>query len=526
MILLTQKLEEAQIDQMLKYMSSGSTVSIIIYIASYFLLAMALFTLAKKRGYGTAWLSFVPVANFYVLGGIVDHINSFNRKKSNSKISLLFLNGLSTLFTVLMASSIIKAFIEFGKSDDLGVEAFKSAAIVALIGAIIIFITRIALLIALHKVYSDYSSGKEVLLTLLTIFTGIYPLILFVIKNNASQTIYYSRQQALQEKEALEAQEALLARRHSNVNNAGNPQFSRTNQQNPQGNQVGRPMQVRSPQGNPVGQPMQGQRPQGNPQAQPMQQQRPQGNPVGQPMQQQRPQGNPIGQPMQGQRPQGNPVGQPMQGQRPQGNPVGQPMQGQRPQGNPVGQPMQQQNPQVQMPKKIQPLQPMQMLQDEDLGQGAQRNVYRTNRPLQQRPFVKQPAQQRPTPPMPPKERPEEADLDVTSVNPFQTEAFTTQMNNCDNECPPRTIYNAVKPIQSDRRIQDKPAPQMPTMQDIGEENSIPQMNSCDNQCPPRTIYNPVKPIQSDRHIQDKPSPQMPTMQILQNSEDEFDDEY
>ena len=69
----------------------------------YILQAVGLYRMSKNRGYQYPWLAFIPVASGYVLGGIADNINVCYGRRSNWRVWLAILSGVSLASTVLSA---------------------------------------------------------------------------------------------------------------------------------------------------------------------------------------------------------------------------------------------------------------------------------------------------------------------------------------------------------------------------------------------------------------------------------------
>ena len=93
-------LEEGSIFDLLLALFSGipaGTLSIICYVFS----AIALYTIARRRGIHHAWLSWVPVLNCWILGSISDQYQYVVRGQIKSKRkTLLLLNLLQAILTI------------------------------------------------------------------------------------------------------------------------------------------------------------------------------------------------------------------------------------------------------------------------------------------------------------------------------------------------------------------------------------------------------------------------------------------
>lgn len=75
--------------------------SLVLGIAGYVLMALALYTLAKRRCIHYAWLSWIPVANVWILGSLSDQYRYVVRGQTKSKRKVLLTLGI--VMTVLCA---------------------------------------------------------------------------------------------------------------------------------------------------------------------------------------------------------------------------------------------------------------------------------------------------------------------------------------------------------------------------------------------------------------------------------------
>lgn len=80
------------------------TVPTLLSIATYVLTALALYTMAQRRGINNPWLAWIPVANVWILGSLSDQYRYVARGEIRSKRkSLVILAILSVLVGFLMA---------------------------------------------------------------------------------------------------------------------------------------------------------------------------------------------------------------------------------------------------------------------------------------------------------------------------------------------------------------------------------------------------------------------------------------
>ena len=80
-----------------------SVPSFVVSIVTYVFTAIALYSIAKRRGLKHAWLSWIPVANVWVLGSISDQYRYVTRGEIKSKRkTLLILNIISAILGVVV----------------------------------------------------------------------------------------------------------------------------------------------------------------------------------------------------------------------------------------------------------------------------------------------------------------------------------------------------------------------------------------------------------------------------------------
>ena len=101
-------MEEA-LDSFAAMTSVSSTVSSILGIAVYVFTALALFTIAKRRGISKAWLAWIPVADMWILGSISDQFRYVVKGEVKSKRKILLTLSLitTTLGATLLALLIV-----------------------------------------------------------------------------------------------------------------------------------------------------------------------------------------------------------------------------------------------------------------------------------------------------------------------------------------------------------------------------------------------------------------------------------
>ena len=166
--------------------------SVLLGIAGYVLTALALYTLAKRRGINHPWLSWVPVANSWIIGSLSDQYRYVVKGENRSKRkSLLILKGINIVISVgmlVLIAGAVFAAIEgsmygYYREEDLladimgpllGVVGLAIPLLgVAIAGAVIRYM-------ALYDIYTSMDPGNNVLFLVLSIlFSVTEPFFLF-----------------------------------------------------------------------------------------------------------------------------------------------------------------------------------------------------------------------------------------------------------------------------------------------------------------------------------------------------------
>lgn len=127
-------------------------VLLIILIVGYVLMALGLMGMANKKNLENTWMAWVPVANMWLLGQLIETIDFGENKIPNASIIL-----------------VVGSFISF----------------VPVVGTILSLAFLVVLYASYYKLYKMFAPGKEVLYLVLSIVVGIsMPVILFIIRNN------------------------------------------------------------------------------------------------------------------------------------------------------------------------------------------------------------------------------------------------------------------------------------------------------------------------------------------------------
>lgn len=144
---------------LLMLMGTLGAFFLLIGIVFYVLKSIGLSTLAANKGIDMPWLAWIPVADLYIAGAIVEEMNMFGYRLTNL-----------ALWTpvIFCGSALLNPIPVIGWIITLGV-----------------FIFAIGFTYNLFSIYSEYAT----LFTVLSIFLCLWPVFVFVIRNNSPRNI-------------------------------------------------------------------------------------------------------------------------------------------------------------------------------------------------------------------------------------------------------------------------------------------------------------------------------------------------
>ena len=167
----------------------------LVSIATYVLTALALYTIAKRRGLKNAWLAWIPVADCWLLGSLSDQYQYVvnGQHKSRRKILLLFRILITIMWISLMGLLANLFFHTFGSilwgsmNDDQIFQILHQAMnllalCLPLVGASIAY--AVFRYMALYDIYKSLDPANCVLFLVLSILFGVTePFFLFFSRN-------------------------------------------------------------------------------------------------------------------------------------------------------------------------------------------------------------------------------------------------------------------------------------------------------------------------------------------------------
>ena len=130
-------------------------------VVLYVLMSIGLYRLASKAGIQHAWLSWIPIGNFYILGMLLSSI----------QLGSLEVPSLQIVLPVAFVVYLI----------------FRKAAV---LGVILSLLMYVFMIICLYFLFKRYCSEKAVLYTVLSaVFPFLAPIFIFAIRNNRTEQL-------------------------------------------------------------------------------------------------------------------------------------------------------------------------------------------------------------------------------------------------------------------------------------------------------------------------------------------------
>lgn len=161
--------------------------SILISIAGYVLLAMGLYTIAKRRGIQRPWLAWIPIASTWLLGCISDQYQYVVRhEEKNKRKILLVLEILMVAALIALIAGVIAMLPElieivketanpnYNNYAVLGhlTQALSKISIIALILMVLSIATTIVMYMAYYDLFASCDPNNKTIYLVLGIFFG------------------------------------------------------------------------------------------------------------------------------------------------------------------------------------------------------------------------------------------------------------------------------------------------------------------------------------------------------------------
>ncbi len=136
----------------------------IVLVVSYVFFGIALYKIAQRRNIENPWLAWVPIANYYLLGQVVDQIFVYKGKKP------FFAPVLLALVSANMFMSLLTGFI--------GIFGILAVPVSLALTVLIYW--------AYYEIFSDYTPKNATMFLVLSILFSIPWVFLFVIRDRQS----------------------------------------------------------------------------------------------------------------------------------------------------------------------------------------------------------------------------------------------------------------------------------------------------------------------------------------------------
>lgn len=140
--------------------SSSFSVDLV-SIAVYIFTALALYTIAKRRGIKNPWLAWIPVTQFWIIGSIADNYRKVAcGKETKKRKTLLWLQIIAAILAVVLLIAIIAAVISllaagYNNYDD-PMDLPKVIGSLVGVGAIILLLVGVAIAAAIVQYMALY----------------------------------------------------------------------------------------------------------------------------------------------------------------------------------------------------------------------------------------------------------------------------------------------------------------------------------------------------------------------------------
>lgn len=184
--------EEAMVAAIASLMSIPSSL---LQIAVYVFSSLALYTIAKRRGLTNPWLSWIPVANVWILGSIADQYRYVARGEIRNKrkvlLTLQIISAVLVFLMIVFAISLVVGAIT-GAVAGRPESAIMQRVVVSASGLLVLLVpllgvsvaTTIIRYMALYDLYSSCDPDNKVIYLVIGILIGITePVFLFLCRN-------------------------------------------------------------------------------------------------------------------------------------------------------------------------------------------------------------------------------------------------------------------------------------------------------------------------------------------------------
>ena len=170
--------------------STGSFVSLVIYVLS----ALALYTIAKRRGLKNPWLAWIPVGFEWLLGSVSDQYQYLVKERNTSRRKLLLgISLINTVIAIVLMVTAIVMIVRLAISARVMTEAEIAQMImgpvitVAVIGVLLVVMSVVLIVVRCMSLYDLYRSTQPdtavVFLVIGILLYGAEALFLMIVRN-------------------------------------------------------------------------------------------------------------------------------------------------------------------------------------------------------------------------------------------------------------------------------------------------------------------------------------------------------
>ncbi len=185
-------------EEALAVIGSAGSISSLVSVAIYVFSALAIYTIAQRRGIRHPWMAWVPVLNVWILGSISDQYRYVVKGQVKSKRkTMLILSAIQAVLgiTVVVLLVVLICMAMFGGLSSLnpmdmfaGIGAMAIGTLVAAVLLVVVAMANsVVYFMALYDLYSSCEPDNNVLYLVLSIIPGISrvtkPLFLFLCRN-------------------------------------------------------------------------------------------------------------------------------------------------------------------------------------------------------------------------------------------------------------------------------------------------------------------------------------------------------
>lgn len=196
-------------------MGVAITFAVLLLLVFYLFESFALYRMSKNRGYQRAWLSFIPVVNSWVMGGIADHILMCGGRRSCWRgICLGVCSFWAAFYAISMGLQfywiwdVLPVSLASGSTDYFYIynllqesPVYRAVSVLSPILTLVGFLRLGVLGFCWNSIFRDYAGQNTMLYLILSLVTalllgpmGLAPFFLFACRNKPSASLYWASQ--------------------------------------------------------------------------------------------------------------------------------------------------------------------------------------------------------------------------------------------------------------------------------------------------------------------------------------------